>query len=47
MRRNVRRSLTAHKFGFGAPYESTAGGTTSFDKGHGLVDAVAAAQRLS
>jgi len=39
--------LTAHKYSYGAPYESTAGGTTSFDKGHGLVDAVAAAQSLN
>ncbi len=40
--------LTAHKYSFGAPYEADAdGGTTSFDKGHGLVDVVAAAEQLT
>ena len=37
---------TAHQFAFGAPYHPdfrNADHTTSFDKGHGLVDAVAAA----
>lgn len=34
---------TAHEFGDGAPYV----GGTSFDKGHGLVDVVAAAQALT
>ena len=38
---------TAHKYSFGAPYEREALGTTSFDKGYGLVDAVAAAQSLA
>ena len=39
--------LTAHKYSFGAAYEAAPdGGTTSFDKGHGLVDVVAAAQRV-
>ena len=39
---------TAHKYAFGAPYEATADGlTTSFDKGTGLVDVVAAATSLS
>jgi serine protease AprX len=38
---------TAYKFSFGAPYESGPSGTTSFDKGHGLVDAVAAARALA
>lgn len=33
---------TAHPYGFGAPYV----GGTSFDKGHGLVDVVAAANSL-
>jgi serine protease AprX len=33
---------TAHKYSFGAPYV----GGTSFDKGHGLIDAVAAATAL-
>ena len=38
---------TAYKYTFGAPYESGADGvTTSFDKGTGLVDAVAAANAL-
>jgi len=40
--------LTAHKYAFGAPYEADPnGGTTSFDKGHGLVDVVAAVNRLT
>ena len=34
---------TAYKYTDGAPYEAGANGTTSFDKGHGLVDVVAAA----
>ena len=38
---------TAHPYSFGAPYESTSAGRTSFDKGHGLVDVVAAAQALA
>jgi serine protease AprX len=33
----------AHQFGDGAPYESVSGGTTSFDKGAGLVDVVRSA----
>jgi subtilisin family serine protease len=37
---------TAYKYVFGAPYTSVGGYTTSFDKGTGLVDVVAAAQRL-
>ncbi len=38
---------TAHKYTFGAPYEAASGGvTTSFDKGTGLVDVVAAADAL-
>ncbi|WP_299055129.1 S8 family serine peptidase [uncultured Nocardioides sp.] len=39
---------TAHQYEFGAPYEAGGtGGTTSFDKGAGLVDVVAAANALS
>ena len=39
---------TAHRYAFGGPYETAqGGGTTSFDKGHGLVDVVAAATQLS
>lgn len=40
---------TAYKYADGAAYASEPGGTgtTSFDKGHGLVDAVAAAQAVS
>ena len=34
---------TAYKYTDGAPYEAGTNGTTSFDKGHGLVDVVAAA----
>ena len=34
---------TAHKFSNGAAYEAGALGTTSFDKGYGLVDVVASA----
>ncbi len=34
---------TAYKFTNGAPYEAGPLGTTSFDKGYGLVDVVAAA----
>jgi serine protease AprX len=37
---------TAHKFTDGAPYEPGTNGTTSFDKGHGLVDVVAAANAI-
>ncbi len=37
---------TAHKFAFGAPYEQADGFTTSFDKGAGLVDVMAAVQAL-
>jgi serine protease AprX len=37
---------TAHKYTFGAPYEPAPLGTTSFDKGYGLVDVVAAAEAL-
>ena len=33
---------TAYQYGFGAPYV----GGSSFDKGHGLVDVVAAADAL-
>jgi subtilisin family serine protease len=38
---------TAHRFADGAPYAPVGGRTTSFDKGAGLVDVVAAAQRLT
>jgi serine protease AprX len=38
---------TAYKYAFGAAYTSVGGFTTSFDKGTGLVDVVAAAQQLS
>jgi serine protease AprX len=37
---------TAHRFTDGAAYESVGGRTTSFDKGAGLVDVVAAVARL-
>jgi serine protease AprX len=37
---------TAHKYADGAPYEPGTNGTTSFDKGHGLVDVVAAANAI-
>ncbi|NUR06412.1 MAG: S8 family peptidase [Nocardioidaceae bacterium] len=37
---------TAHKYAFGAAYEPGPLGTTSYDKGYGLVDVVAAAQAL-
>jgi serine protease AprX len=40
---------TSHKFTFGGPYASdplNPGNTASFDKGHGLVDVVAAVQSL-
>jgi serine protease AprX len=37
----------AHRYTFGAAYESGPLGTTSFDKGYGLVDVVAAAQSLA
>lgn len=37
---------TAHKFGDGAAYEPGPLGTTSFDKGYGLVDVVAAAAAI-
>ncbi len=44
----VERALktSAHKFGDGAAYEPGAVGTTSYDKGHGLVDVVAAVGAL-
>jgi serine protease AprX len=39
---------TAYKYAFGAPYEAAqGGGTTSVDKGHGLVDVVAAVNQLT
>jgi serine protease AprX len=39
---------TAYKFADGAPYEGgDQNGTTSFDKGHGLVDVVAAARAIA
>ncbi|MBN1094534.1 S8 family serine peptidase [Blastococcus sp. TML/M2B] len=38
---------TAHRFGDGAPYVSVGGRTTSYDKGAGLVDVVAAVARLT
>ncbi|HET6627026.1 MAG TPA: S8 family serine peptidase [Nocardioidaceae bacterium] len=39
---------TAYKYTFGAPYEQApGGGSTSFDKGHGLVDVVAATSYLT
>ena len=37
---------TAYKYTDGAPYENGALGTTSVDKGYGLVDVVAAAQAV-
>ena len=37
---------TAYKYTDGAPYEPGSNGTTSFDKGHGLVDVVAAANAI-
>ena len=37
---------SAYKYSFGAPYESAGGVTTSYDKGTGLVDVVAAVQAL-
>ena len=37
---------TAYKYTDGAPYEAGTNGTTSFDKGHGLVDVVAAASAI-
>ena len=37
---------TAYKYADGAPYEAGTNGTTSFDKGHGLVDVVAAANAI-
>ena len=37
---------TAYKHTDGAPYEAGTHGTTSFDKGHGLVDVVAAAHAI-
>ncbi len=37
---------TAHKYADGAAYENGALGTTSFDKGYGLVDVVAAAEQV-
>jgi serine protease AprX len=38
---------TAHKYTYGAAYEPAPLGTTSYDKGYGLVDVVAAAQSLA
>ncbi len=38
---------SAYKYQFGAPYESAGGVTTSYDKGTGLVDVVAAVQALA
>ncbi|MGY2127909.1 S8 family serine peptidase [Blastococcus sp. SYSU DS0617] len=38
---------TAHRFTDGAPYATVGGRTTSFDKGAGLVDVVAAVARLT
>jgi serine protease AprX len=38
---------TAYKYADGAPYGPVGGYTTSFDKGTGLVDVVAAAQKLT
>ena len=37
---------SAYKFSFGAPYENVGGLTTSYDKGTGLVDVVAAVAAL-
>ena len=38
---------TAHKYADGAPYEAgDPNGSTSFDKGHGLVDVVGAANAV-
>ncbi len=37
---------TAYKYLDGAAYEDGALGTTSFDKGYGLVDVVGAAQQV-
>jgi len=37
---------TAHKYSVGAPYETGVLGTTSFDKGYGLVDVVSAANAV-
>lgn len=37
---------TAYKYADGAAYEAGTNGTTSFDKGHGLVDVVAAANAI-
>jgi serine protease AprX len=37
---------TAYKYTDGAPYEAGQNGTTSYDKGHGLVDVVAAAYAI-
>ncbi len=38
---------TAYRYGDGAPYTSAGGYTTSYDKGTGLVDVVAAADQLT
>jgi serine protease AprX len=47
---DIERALKAgaHKFTHGAAYESDprSGGTTSFDKGHGLVDVIASLGQL-
>jgi serine protease AprX len=37
---------TAYKYTDGAPYEAGSNGTTSYDKGHGLVDVVVAANAI-
>jgi serine protease AprX len=37
---------TAYKYTDGAPYEAGLNSTTSYDKGHGLVDVVAAASAI-
>jgi serine protease AprX len=38
---------TAYRYTDGAPYQSVGGATTSYDKGTGLVDVVAAVERLT
>ncbi|WP_324275055.1 hypothetical protein [Blastococcus brunescens] len=38
---------TAHRYADGAPYQSVGGYETSFDKGTGLVDVMAAVARLT
>ena len=39
-------ATTAYKYTDGAPYQAGTNGTTSFDKGHGLVDVVAATNAI-